>query len=156
MTIKLLAMDVDGTMTDGSINISQSGELFKVFNVKDGLGIKIAQEKKLHVAIITGRRSKIVEARASELFVEDVMQGVVNKKEALSLLSKKYDISFSEIAYIGDDINDLEVLNSVGLSFCPSDAVFQVKKVCSVVLSVPGGKGAVRECVDYVLSYNGW
>ncbi len=152
--IKILAMDVDGTMTDGSLYISDKGEVYKKLNVKDGMGNKITQEKGIIVAIITGRKSTIVENRAKELAVGEIHQGITDKACCINELCKKYDCSLSEVAYIGDDINDISVIEMAGVSFAPSDAVPDVKKCCDIVLKSSGGNGAVRECVDYLIEYN--
>ena len=152
--IKMLIMDVDGTMTDGSINISPSGELFKRFDVKDGYGIKMAFESNIHIVILTGRDSEIVKIRAKELGIGEVMQNVTNKKNAIDFLCSKYNLSHEEIAYIGDDLNDYDAITSVGLSFCPADAVSKIKEVCSLVLTSNGGHGAIRECIEHILYFN--
>lgn len=152
--VRLLAMDVDGTMTDGSINISEEGEIFKKFNVKDGYGIKLLLKNNIVPAIVTGRCSKIVEIRAKELGVVEVYQSVKNKVDVMRELGRKYSIDMSEMAYIGDDLNDLSALSCVGFPFCPCDAVDDVKKT-SMVLQSAGGTGAVRECVEHILNMNG-
>ena len=152
--IKLLAMDVDGTMTDGNIYISDNGELFKSFSVKDGMGIKIAHDSDIRTAIITGRESAIVTYRARELGITDVYQSIVDKSTVIRELMKKYQLNKDEVAYVGDDINDIPVFSIVGLSFTPSDAVPEAKKKADVVLQSAGGQGAIRECVEYILSDN--
>ena len=152
--IKLFVMDVDGTLTDGSINISPSGELFKVFNVKDGMGIKMLQDSGIHTAIITGRSSEIVSFRAKELHINDVLQNISDKKKVLTRLMTKYGSSSDETVYVGDDINDLEAMSSVKYSFCPADATPLVKNNVWGVLESKGGKGAIRECVEWVLEHN--
>lgn len=154
MTIRLLAMDVDGTLTDGSINISDCGELFKRFNVKDGAGIGLIRKTGVITAIITGRESKIVENRATELNVDEVYQGVVDKMEVLKNICLKYGFSRDEIAYIGDDVNDLSAMEFAGISFCPSDAVDAVIEKADVILESSGGHGAVRQCIDYIININ--
>ncbi len=152
--IKLLAMDVDGTLTDGQLYITGKGELYKVFNVKDGMGIKIAKENGIITAIITGRKSDIVDYRAKELGIDITYQAVVDKVTALETIIGKYGLSFGSVAYVGDDINDIPVMKKVGLSFSPSDAAPEVLKTTNIVLNSKGGHGAVRECVEYILDYN--
>lgn len=151
MVIKLLAMDVDGTMTDGSINIGPNGEIYKKFNVKDGYGIKLAIEFGITPAIITGRQSSIVENRAKELKISEVHQNVTDKCAVLKELIKKYGLTSENIAYVGDDINDIAAINMAGHSFCPSDAVEEVKKIADTILQTKGGEGAIRECIDIIL-----
>ena len=149
--VKILAMDVDGTMTDGSINFSSSGELFKTFDVKDGLGIKKAKSFGIHICIITGRISDIVAYRSKELQIDELFQGVDDKVAVLKTLADKYDCLPDEIAYIGDDDNDIGALKYAGISFCPSDASDSVKSI-SIVLNSKGGHGAIRECVEHILA----
>ncbi len=153
LNINILAMDVDGTMTDGKINISASGELFKSFNVQDGMGIMKLIDSGIIPVIITGRYSTIVEERARELKIKDVYQNQNNKEFAIRDVARKYGVNLSSIVYIGDDENDLGAIKIVGISFAPSNAVDEVKKQVSMVLSKAGGDGAIRECVDYLLSH---
>jgi len=151
--IKMLIMDVDGTLTDGKINISENGELFKSFNVKDGMGIKIMHEEYgLIPVIITSRKSKITEYRAKELGIIELHQNVINKKEKMIEIAKKYKIDLKQIAYIGDDVNDIEAMSYVGMSFSPNDAVSYVKEASQYQLQKDGGNGAVRECIDILIS----
>jgi 3-deoxy-D-manno-octulosonate 8-phosphate phosphatase (KDO 8-P phosphatase) len=151
--IKLIAMDVDGTMTDGSINIGPDGELFKSFDVKDGWGITDAEDHHGVVfAVITGRSSEIVDRRCAELRIAEVHQGVSDKKAVLMDTLKKYGIKPEESAYIGDDLIDLECMNAVGYPMAPADAVPEVKKSVKYVSAFPGGHGAVRDCIEHLKS----
>lgn len=152
--IKLFAMDVDGTLTDGKINISESGEVFKSFSVKDGLGIKLLLKNNIIPVIITGRKSKIVLNRANELGITHVYQNIENKKDFLINLCKKLNISLAEVAYIGDDLNDLEVLECVKNSYAPKDAIEKVLNIVKYVCSRSGGEGAVREAIENALEIN--
>lgn len=152
--VKILAMDVDGTLTDGSIYISGNGEAMKRFDVKDGLGISLLHETGMITAIITGRNSAIVSERAKELKISEVMQGVSQKDLAIQELAKKYGITEQEIAYIGDDLNDLPALICCGVSICPADAVDDVREKCDIVLEHAGGHGAVREIAEILLRQN--
>ncbi|MGN0417689.1 KdsC family phosphatase [Anaerostipes faecalis] len=154
MKIKMLVMDVDGTLTDGHIYIAASGEVMKAFNVKDGYGIvKLSQEGVLPV-IITGRKSEIVTERAKELNIAELYQEIDNKLEQLKKIAKKYSISSNEIAYIGDDMNDLDCIKFCGLTACPDDANEQIKKKVDLVCHYSGGCGAVREFTDYIRTIN--
>ena len=121
--IKLLVLDVDGVMTDGSIYLDAEQELFKSFNAKDGMGISCAIRCGLQVAIITGRCSPIIRRRARELGIVEVCENVKEKRSALAELLQKYNLSLNETAYVGDDLNDLPVLTQVGLACAPADAV---------------------------------
>ena len=147
-------MDVDGTMTDGRLFMTDGGELFKIFDVKDGMGVKKAFDNGLKIAIISGKKSGIVEYRAKELKIKDCYLGVVDKVDCIKQICNKYGYAMSEIAYIGDDINDIPILESVGLSFVPFDATPEAKKICDIILNKSGGHGAVRECIDYILDHN--
>ena len=150
--IKLFAMDVDGTMTDGRIYMGNEGELLKAFHIKDGMGIRILRERGVVPAIITGRESEIVKNRAKELGILELHQGIEDKTAVLKKLSEKYTIEKEEIAYIGDDINDLEAMAYAGLSFAPADAVQEVKDRADIALHTKGGEGAVREAVEYIFA----
>ena len=149
--IKLFAMDVDGVLTNGGMYYSEQGEVLKKFNTRDGMGIELLRKSGIVPAIITQEDSKIVLKRAEKLAVEEVHIGIKNKLRVIKELAQKYNLSLSEVAYIGDDIGDLEVLREVGLSFAPSDAIPEVKQAVHQVLSLKGGEGVVREAVDFIL-----
>lgn len=149
--IKLLIMDVDGTLTDGKINIGENGELFKAFSVKDGHGInRILPQIGIAPVIITSRMSKIVEHRAVELNIKHLFQGVADKIATLADLLKEQGLSFENCAYIGDDVNDLECMKKCAVCGCPADAVKEVKAVADYVCAQKGGEGAVREFIEYL------
>ena len=154
MKIKVLVMDVDGTLTDGKIHISDEGEVFKSFNVKDGYGIANLYKIDILPVIITGRKSKIVEYRAKELNIKEIYQGVYNKVDKLKYICEKYKISLKEVAYIGDDINDLECMKICGISACPNDAAEEVLDSVDYICKKKGGEGAVREFINFI-SNNG-
>ena len=148
--IKLLAMDVDGTLTDGRIYIGPDGEVMKAFDVKDGYGIVRFREAGGIPVIITGRRSRIVEQRCRELGITELHQGVSDKLDCLMKLASRYGLEREEIAYIGDDLNDLACMEYAGVSACPGDAMEAVRSSCSYICTSPGGRGAVREFLDVV------
>lgn len=153
MKIKMLIMDVDGTLTDGRIYIGAKGEVMKAFDVKDGYAIaQILPEKNIIPVIITGRMSDIVVERAKELKITELYQGVSDKLKQLQVLKEKYKISQEEIAYIGDDINDLECIKYCGITGCPSDSIEIIKKQVDYVCNSDGGRGAVREFIEWVIS----
>ena len=154
MKMKMLVMDVDGTLTDGHIYISPEGECMKVFDVKDGYGIVKMQKEGVLPVIITGRTSKIVAERAKELNIKELYQGLDNKLEKLQQVAKKYGISLKEIAYIGDDMNDLECIEICGLSACPADAYMGIQQKVNFICHYEGGRGAVREFADYIMHIN--
>jgi 3-deoxy-D-manno-octulosonate 8-phosphate phosphatase (KDO 8-P phosphatase) len=147
-TLKLVCCDVDGTLTDGTIYIGSQGETFKGFNVKDGMGIALAREKGVHFAIITGRESDIVSTRARELKITEVHQNCSDKSEVVKLLKAKYNLSRDEIAFIGDDVNDIIVKDEVGMLVIVKDGHHKAKALADVVLETEGGRGAIREFVD--------
>lgn len=148
--IRLIAMDVDGTMTDGKIYVGQQGEVMKVFCVKDGYGIRILREMGIIPAIVTARSSEIVENRAKELSITEVYQGVEDKVEVLKGLGRKYGIGPESMAYVGDDLPDLPAIRYVGHSFCPSDSVAEVRSAATHVLHARGGDGAIREIAEHI------
>ena len=151
LKIKLFITDVDGVLTDGSLILGNNGEEFKSFNSQDGMGIKLLQKNDIKVAIITGRSSKIVENRAEELDIKEVYQGIDDKIKIFDDLLDKYFLNSNEVSYIGDDLNDLPVLNEVGLSFTVSNGVDKVKENVDYVTEKSGGRGAVREAAEIIL-----
>ena len=155
MSIELIVLDVDGTMTDSRITYSETGDEIKSFNVKDGLAIASWRRLGKQVAIITGRSSKIVARRAQELRIEHFYQGVHNKREVLESLLEKLDISMENVAAIGDDLNDLSMLKAAAISFVPRDASAYVDKIADVILTKKGGDGAVREMIEYLIKKEG-
>ena len=153
--IKLFVMDVDGTLTDGKINMGPEGELFKSFNIRDGYGInEMLPAHGIVPAIITGRTSTIVENRAKELHVKELYQGRHDKLNTLKELMQKYDCQKENVAYIGDDILDIVCMKKFGVIGCPSDACQQVKDIAQYICTNKGGDGAVREFIEYVISQN--
>ncbi len=149
--VRLFVMDVDGTLTDGRIFIGPNGEAMKAFDVKDGYGIKSLMKNGIVPVIITGRKSSIVSARCRELGIEELYQGVADKLECLMGVAGKYGVERENIAYIGDDVNDLACMQFAGLSACPADAWKPVKESASYVCRNDGGRGAVREFADYLI-----
>lgn len=150
--IKLFVTDVDGTLTDGKVMVDMNGNTQKSFNIKDGLGMAAIRQAGIGVAWITGSEDPCIKERARHLKIEDVYYNTHNKYEAILDLCIKYGIETKNIAYIGDDINDLPVMLNIGLSFCPYDAVPAVKEVVDVIVSRDGGDGAVREAIDFILN----
>jgi 3-deoxy-D-manno-octulosonate 8-phosphate phosphatase (KDO 8-P phosphatase) len=155
VSIELIVLDVDGTMTNSHITYSENGDEIKSFNVKDGLAIASWRKLGKQVAIITGRTSKIVAKRADELHIEHYYQGIHNKKEVLEDLLEKLDLKMENVASIGDDLNDMQMLKASKISFVPRDASAYVDKIATVVLSKRGGDGAVREMIEYLIKKEG-
>ncbi|WP_456452237.1 KdsC family phosphatase [Hydrogenimonas sp.] len=153
--IKLLVLDVDGCLTDGKIVYTDEGDEIKAFNVKDGFAIVNWLRLGRDVAIITGRKSKIVERRAKELGIVHLYQGVRDKLAKLEELCEKLHIGMENVAMIGDDLNDYRILVRCAISFVPDDAHFRVQEIADVVLSQKGGEGAVREMIELLIRQEG-
>ncbi len=151
MTIKLVAFDVDGVLTDGSLTFDENGHEYKTFNAKDGQGIVNLNKAGIITAIITARNNGTVEHRARNLNITELHQGSKNKIKTLEEIMAKYNITFEEIAYMGDDLPDICILEKVALKGCPNDAVDEVKAIANFISSKNGGRGAVREFCDYIL-----
>jgi 3-deoxy-D-manno-octulosonate 8-phosphate phosphatase (KDO 8-P phosphatase) len=151
LQIKMIVMDVDGTLTDGSVFVLPDGEEVKAYNVKDGLGILLARLAGLKTAIITGKTSKSLEIRAKKLRIDELHQGVLDKKPVFEAILKKYQLTAEETAYIGDDIGDLEVIRLAGLAAAVADAHPAIKKQSHFICRQSGGRGAVRELIEFIL-----
>jgi len=149
--IKLLVCDIDGVFSDGRIYLGNDGEELKAFHTKDGFGIKALITSGVEVAVITGRQSNIVKNRMSALNVTHIIQGQENKLPALEQLTVTLDLSLTQIAYIGDDIPDLDCINAVGLGVAVQDAHPQIIQQANYVTSTRGGFGAVRELCDIIM-----
>jgi len=149
--IKALAMDVDGVLTDAGMYYSENGGELKKFNTRDAQGVELLLRNGFLVAIITKEKTEIVARRAKKMKIKDVFQGVEDKLSCLKGFASANNLALDEIAYIGDDINDLDVLRSVGFSIAVNDATDRVKKVCSYVTKAKGGFGAVREVCELLL-----
>lgn len=155
-SIKVLALDVDGVLTDGALYVGPDGrEQLKVFDSLDGHGIKLLGSIGVEVAIITGRQSSMVEARAKELGIKHVFMAVKNKLETLNGLLKELNLSLKECAAMGDDWPDLPVLSRVNLAVAPAQAHIEAMEVAHYVCSRQGGQGAVRELCDLILKAQG-
>lgn len=153
--IRLVAFDVDGVMTDGGLYFSDSGEEFKRFNSLDGHGLKMLKASGVETAIITGRTSRCVTARAQNLGITHVYQGVEHKLEAMVTLLKKLGLSRDAAAYMGDDVVDLTVMRHVGLSISVPESPQLVREHSNYVTRRSGGHGAVREACELIMSAQG-
>lgn len=153
--IKIIILDVDGTMTDGKITYDNNGTETKSFNVKDGMAIAQAIKYGIKVAIITGRTSKVVEHRATELGILDIYQGVGNKIATLDKLLEKYGYSYENVAYMGDDINDIPAMMRADYVGITADAVSDIEEFAHFKSRYNGGYGAVREFIETILKANG-
>ena len=154
-TIKLIVLDVDGTLTDGTVNYSDTGVQFKSFHVADGLGIVMAQAVGLRIAVISGRSSKAVEQRMAELKVTDLVQNCGDKAAALKLLLTQYALKPEECAFVGDDINDLPAFEVVSVKIAVANASETLKARADWITPRPGGAGAVRDAIEEILRRQG-
>ena len=158
--VKLVITDVDGVLTDGSIYKAKESSTFvdielKQFSIVDGAGIALARLLDLHVAIISGRHSLATEARAKELKIEDVYNGSLNKLKPYDDLKSKYSLNDEDIAFIGDDIIDLSLMEIVGAPIAVANAYHLVKDTAIYTTSLPGGQGAFREAIDWLAMCQG-
>ncbi len=153
--IKLLILDVDGVLTDGRIIIDDRGRELKIFDVKDGQGIVLAHKAGLITAIISGRKSKVVDIRAKELGIKIVYQNSLDKIKSYKAILKKTGLKDEDAAFIGDDILDLPLMKQVGLSIAVSDAMPYIKDAADMVTKSCGGRGAVREAIELILDAKG-
>jgi 3-deoxy-D-manno-octulosonate 8-phosphate phosphatase (KDO 8-P phosphatase) len=153
--VKAIFFDVDGVLTDGKIIYDDHGREIKEFNVKDGMVISYLKKAGIVTGAISGRESSAVTKRCAELKVDFCHQAIVNKADVAEKLIKHYKLKAKEVAFIGDDINDLGVFNLVGFRVCPADAIFYLKSRVDLVTNVKGGRGVLREVADLVLAAQG-
>lgn len=151
-SVKLFATDVDGVLTDGGMYYGSNGEELKKFNTRDGMGMRLLQESGVLVGIITSEETAIVLNRAKKLKLDFVFQAVRDKLTCLKDLCLERGISLNEVAYIGDDLNDLDCIRAAGISACPSDSTRAIKKLATICLASKGGEGAVREFCEQLLA----
>jgi YrbI family 3-deoxy-D-manno-octulosonate 8-phosphate phosphatase len=148
--IRLFATDVDGVLTDGGLYYAESGDEWKKFNTRDGMGIKLLQKAGIITAIVTQERTQLVARRAEKLAIPELHQGVTDKLSCVREMAARYGFTLSQVAYIGDDINDLETLKAVGFSATPADGMPQVAAVVDYICRKKGGEGAVREIIEMI------
>jgi 3-deoxy-D-manno-octulosonate 8-phosphate phosphatase (KDO 8-P phosphatase) len=149
--IRLFATDVDGVLTDGGMYYAESGDEWKKFNTRDGMGIKLLQRAGIITAIVTQERTKLVARRAEKLAIPELHQGVMDKLSLVRDMAVRYGLTLSQVAYIGDDINDLETLKAVGFSATPADGMPQIAAAVDYICKKKGGEGAVRELTEMIL-----
>jgi YrbI family 3-deoxy-D-manno-octulosonate 8-phosphate phosphatase len=144
-------MDVDGVLTDAGMYYSESGDEWKKFNTRDGMGIKLLQKAGLITAIVTQERTRLVARRAEKLAIPELHQGVMDKLTVIRGMAARHGLSLKHVAYVGDDINDIEALKAVGFSAAPADGLPQVLEIVDYICRQKGGEGAVRELVEIIL-----
>lgn len=149
--IKLILTDVDGVLTDGGMYYSEQGEIMKKFNTRDGMAVKLLSNQKINTIIITREKSKIVKARGKKIKVYKSYIGVLHKELLLDEISKELDLKPENIAYVGDDVNDYEIMKRCGLAFSPNDATKKIKDISHHICNKNGGNGVLREVADLVL-----
>ncbi|URZ06313.1 N-acylneuraminate cytidylyltransferase [Clostridium felsineum] len=152
--IKALFMDCDGVLTDGGMYYSENGDELKKFNTKDGMGIELVKDKGIITGIITGEKREIVRRRCGKLKIDELHMGIKDKLSVIDRLIEKYELNYEEIAYIGDDINDLEVIKKVGFGCAVKDSMEIIKNEADYITKLDGGKGAVREVAEVILREN--
>lgn len=153
--IKMLLLDVDGVLTDGRIILDNQGNELKAFHVRDGHGIKLAQRAGIAVGIITGRKARVVNVRAKELGIKEVHQGAKEKILVYESLLSRHSLTDAQVAYVGDDVVDLDIMRRVGFAACVADADPSVVPVAHLVTRAEGGRGAVREVINFILESRG-
>lgn len=153
--IRLFATDVDGVLTDAGMYYTESGDELKKFNTRDGMGIKLLQRAGLITALVTQEATKLVARRGEKLAIPEVHQGAMDKLPVLKDMAARHGVTLDQVAYMGDDINDLQALRAVGFSAAPADALPAVRKAVAYVCRAKGGEGAVREVAEMILEAQG-
>ena len=149
--IKIVLTDVDGVLTDGGMYYTSKGDTMKRFHVRDGMGVTLLRKKNIRTIIVTKEKNLIIKQWAKNMKIEKLYDGVLQKGKILDKICKNYKVTPSEVAYIGDDTNDLDLLKKVGLSAAPNDAIMDAKKISSYVCKNKGGNAAFRELADLIL-----
>lgn len=152
--IKLVLTDVDGVLTDGGMYYSETGEFMKKFNTRDSMGMELLLNINIKTVFVTRENSKIVKKRIKKIRIADLYSGILDKSKLLPTILEKYGVKSNEIAYIGDDVNDIEIMKLVGFSVTPLDGNYEVKNISDYVCNVNGGNGAFRELADLIIKSN--
>ena len=151
--LKILLTDVDCVLTDGGMYYTSNGDVMKKFHTRDGMGVNMLKRKGIPTIIVTKEKTQMVKKWAKKMNIEYVYDGIQKKETILKIISKKYNVKTSEIGYIGDDINDIELLKLVGFSATPKDGVLEAQKIVHYICKKNGGEGAFREVADIVLRH---
>tara|TARA_B100001146_G_C16193475_1_gene440329 strand:- start:951 stop:1448 length:498 start_codon:yes stop_codon:yes gene_type:complete len=152
--IRLVITDVDGVLTDAGIFYNKNGEFLKKFNTRDSMGMELLLNCGIKTVMLTRENSEIVKKRAKKIKIAELYSNVADKKSILPKILKNYNVRIDEIAYIGDDINDLEIMRSIGFAATPNDGNTEVKKISNYICKMKGGEGAFREIADLILGFN--
>lgn len=150
--IKLIISDVDGVLTDGGMYYSERGEEMKKFNTRDSMGMELLRKQNISTILITRENSKIVKKRAEKIKIKHLFMGVMNKESILPQICRKFKVTNSQIAYVGDDVNDYNIMKKVGFATTPNDGVEKIRSIADYVCKLKGGEGAFREIADLILS----
>lgn len=154
--IKIVLTDVDGVLTDGGMYYSNKGDVMKKFHTRDGMGVTLLRKNNIETMIITKEKTEIVQQWSKKMKIKKLYDGIKEKESMIEVICKRFRVNSSELAYIGDDVNDLKLLNNVGFSATPADGIDEIKKKCDYICKMNGGKGAFREIADLIIkSRNG-
>ena len=153
--IKIFLTDVDGVLTYGGMYYTENGDIMKKFHTRDGMGVTLLRKKKISTIIITKEKTKFVKQWAKNMKIEKLYDGIQKKEELVNKICTRYNVKLEELAYLGDDVNDISLLKKVGLSATPADGIHEAKKICDYICTLKGGSGAFREVVDLVLETKG-
>lgn len=151
--IKMLLTDCDGCLTDGGMYYAETGDELKKFNTRDGMGFKLLREAEILTGIVTGEKVELNRRRVNKLKLDVLEEGCTDKMENLASICKRFDVTPEEIVYIGDDVNDIDVIKAVKFGCCPADAAFAVKEAADYITGALGGRGVIREVAELILSY---
>jgi YrbI family 3-deoxy-D-manno-octulosonate 8-phosphate phosphatase len=152
--IKIILTDVDGVLTDGGMYYTEKGDIMKKFHTRDGMGVTLMKKCNIPTIVITKEKTPMVKQWSKRMKIEKLYDGIIQKEKILKKICQKYDVNSDEILFIGDDVNDVELLKKVGLSVCPNDAIESVKKKCNYICNAKGGEGVLREIADIIISLN--
>ena len=150
--IKVVLTDVDGVLTDSGMYYSNKGDIMKKFHTRDGMGVTLLRKNSIPSVIVTKEKNEIIKQWSKKMKIDKLLMGVIKKEAVLEKICKNYGVKSSEICYIGDDVNDLELLKLVGLSATPSDGIIEAQKICDYVCENSGGNGVFREVANMILS----
>ena len=153
--IKIVLTDIDGVLTDGGVYFGDKGQILKKFHIRDGMGVNILLRNNIPTIIVTKEKNEINKQWASSMNIKKIYQGIIKKETIIKKICKNFDVSPNQLAYIGDDVNDIELLNKVGFSATPNDGNFEVKKICDYICKSKGGEAAFREVADLVIDAQG-
>lgn len=150
--IKIVLTDVDGVLTDGGMYYSSKGDIMKKFHTRDGMGVTLLRKRSIPTILVTKEKTEMVRQWARKMKIKKLYDGVIQKDLILDKICKAFKVNAGEIAFIGDDANDIELLRKVGLSAVPNDAIKEAKEICHYICRAKGGYGAFREVADLILS----